>query len=107
VVLTNDKYILFDTHKSETVKALKHSKKEQSPLFFEISSDDKFSVELHSQFPTSVIMRNLVSNQLVAKFDGHSQNVSALTFSKNSTEGEYCFVSVAGTECLLWQAPSH
>jgi hypothetical protein len=46
-------------------------------------------------------MRSLIQNTIVAKFEGHSQQVKHLSFSK----GSYDFVSAAGNECLLWERP--
>ena len=61
---------------------MKHfkSKKEAAPSNFEISKDDKFSIEANTLFPTSIILRNMVTNQIMAKFEGHSQNVSMIKF---------------------------
>jgi hypothetical protein len=39
----------------------------------------------------------------MAKFEGHSQNVSMLKFVQDSDD--YSFLSCAGNECLLWQIP--
>jgi len=42
------------------------------PSHIDLSYDDKFCIEVSDEFPTSVLMRNLVNNSLVAKFEGHS-----------------------------------
>lgn len=59
------------------------------------------------------MLRNLVSNTIVAKFEGHSQSIKAITFAMPPPEEvgkqvrKYAFVSCAGTETLLWDfAPS-
>ena len=43
-------------------------------------------------------MRNLGSNQIIAKFEGHSAAISNIKFSQKTYE----FVSSAGSEFLLW-----
>lgn len=51
-------------------------------------------------------MRNLVSNQVIAKFEGHSKHVQSLTFVKGSSSSQkavYSFLSSAGSELLLWE----
>lgn len=50
---------------------------------FDLSNDDKFSIESSSEFPQSILMRNMVNNSLVAKFEGHSQAIVHLSFAKH------------------------
>jgi len=51
-----------------------------------------------------VLLRNLVTNSLVAKFEGHSLNINNAKFAKNEKEiGCYSFISCAGSESLFWQ----
>lgn len=105
IVISADQYVLFDMQKNDTVKHFKSNKKQQPPLMIALSFDDKFALEINSEFPTSILMRNLVTNSLVAKFEGHSQNVTSVNFA-DSQDGSYSFVSCAGSECLLWQTPA-
>jgi len=102
-VLTSDKYALYDTVKEEVVKHLKGKKKESVPHIVEVSHDDKYCIEVNHELSTTVLLRNLVSNSIVAKFEGHSQAIQAISFVKNTDN--LSFVSVAGNECLLWQTP--
>ena len=48
-------------------------------------------------------MRDLVTNSILSRFEGHSSAVSALKFVAGA-EG-YQFVTTAGNECLLWDFP--
>lgn len=43
-------------------------------------------------------MRNLMTLQILAKYEGHQYAVSHLAFGKNS----YVFGTSANNECLLW-----
>jgi len=54
-------------------------------------------------------MRNLVTNQIIAKFEGHSQKISNLQFVAPNANNKcpYTFVSSAGSELLLWEPLSH
>ena len=68
-----------------------------------LSHDDKFIVEVVADSTgATILMRNVVQNQIVAKFEGHSQQIQSLNFSQSS----YDFVSSAGNECLLWECPA-
>jgi len=40
---------------------------------------------------------------IVAKFEGHSQNITNICFVKNAEN--LSFISAAGSEVLLWQTP--
>lgn len=83
ILLAKDKYVLYDLQSSSIIKHFVKSKKQQSlPSFIDVSYDDKYSIEKSNEFPSSVLMRNLVNNTLVSKFEGHSQNVSSFSFVK-------------------------
>lgn len=66
---------------------------------FDISYDDKYSVEVING-QEGVQLRDLVTNYILFKFEGHSSTVTALKFVAGA-EG-YQFVTTAGNECLLW-----
>lgn len=73
VVLSKDSYVLFDLQQNQISKHFVKRKKNQAiPSVFDLSADDKFAIEVNSEFPTTVFLRNLVSNSIVAKFEGHS-----------------------------------
>ena len=63
-----------------------------------MSFDDKFTIEVSPDAAEAIKMRNLGSNQIVAKFEGHSAAITNIKFSQKSYE----FVSSAGSEFLLW-----
>lgn len=50
-------------------------------------------------------MRNMISNSIVAKFEGHSSNLQSLCFVDKQQATTYDFVSSAGSENLYWQTP--
>ena len=72
VILTSDKFVLYDVIQQQIVNHLKSKKKENVPHIIDLSSDDKYSIEINSDFPTTILMRNLIKNTIVAKFEGHS-----------------------------------
>ena len=82
--MSSDRYVLFDTTKSLVVKELKHNKKTTCPVVVDISQDDKFAIEIHPNQNTSVHFRNLISNTITAKFEGHSQSISNISFTQNT-----------------------
>ena len=71
VVLTSDKYLVYDLLQKTVVKSFRSHKKDkklsknpesivhQLPQYFSVSPDDKVSVEIHKEV---ILMRNLVSN---------------------------------------------
>lgn len=69
---------------------------------FDISYDDKYSIEVIPG-QDGVQLRDLVTNSILTKFEGHSSAVSTLRFVAGA-EG-YQFVTTAGNECLLWDFP--
>lgn len=71
-------------------------------MAFDISYDDKYSIEVIPG-QEGVQLRDLVTNSILTKFEGHSSAVSALKFVSGA-EG-YQFVTTAGNECLLWDFP--
>ena len=108
IVVAKDKYILFDLQAKVISKQFSKSKKGSTggvPTYIDISHDDKYAIEIGTQFPTSILMRNLVNNTLVAKFEGHSSNLTSLKFVDHQKENMH-FISCAGNECLFWQTPS-
>mmetsp|Transcript_952 Transcript_952/g.1685 ORF Transcript_952/g.1685 Transcript_952/m.1685 type:complete len:531 (+) Transcript_952:472-2064(+) len=122
VVLTSDKYIVYDLLSKTVSSSFRSFKKEkkmaknpESPLHalpsrISLSHDDRFSVEVQGEV---VVMRQISSNTIVAKFEGHSQPIRLVEFAMPTPEqllslqgkrnGRYAFVSSAGTECLLWE----
>lgn len=68
-------------------------------MAFDISHDDRYSIEVISG-QEGVQLRDLVTNTILFKFEGHSSAVSALKFVAGA-EG-YQFITTAGNECLLW-----
>lgn len=71
-------------------------------MAFDISHDDKYSIEVIPG-QEGVQLRDLVTNSILSRFEGHSSAVSALKFVAGA-EG-YQFVTTAGNECLLWDFP--
>lgn len=71
-VVSPDRYVVYDTVKMNITKELKHKKKDSSPTFLDVTSDDKYSIEVHHADPNTVLFRNLVSSNVQAKFEGHS-----------------------------------
>jgi hypothetical protein len=104
VICTCDKYLIYDTSKGAVQKSLKPKKHSeiQIPVMFDISYDDKYSIEVIPG-QDGVQLRDLVTNTILIKFEGHSSAVSALRFVAGA-EG-YQFVTTAGNECLLWDFP--
>jgi len=104
VISTCDKYLIYDISKKEVVKSLKPKKHSeiQIPLIFDISHDDKYSIEVIPG-QEGVQLRDLVTNTIMTKFEGHSSAVSALKFVTGAEV--YQFVTTAGNECLLWDFP--
>ena len=49
-------------------------------------------------------MRDLVTNTIVCKFEGHSVQVNCVRFVQNAQN--YSFVTSAANECLLWDFPA-
>lgn len=79
ILVSKDKYVLFDMQTQTISKHFAKSKKQQSmPSLIDLSHDDRFCIEISSEFPTSVLLRNMVTNSLIAKFEGHSQTVTSL-----------------------------
>ena len=123
LILSSDKYLIYDTLKKEVVKSLKTKKDKKAqkqahkaqganpaalPVAVSLSSDDKFTIEVlgGEGNPSEVlVMRNLVQNSIVAKFEGHSQAISDFNFVSDpmGSLSKYAFVSCAGSECLLWE----
>ena len=59
---------------------------------------------------STVLLRDLISNKIVAKFEGHSQTVSNISFltsrSPNPEQDDLAFLSCTNSgECLLWEVP--
>ena len=72
VVVTADRFVVYDTVKQEIVKELKNKKKESAPELVDLSNDDKYAIEVQHASPTTVFLRNLITSTVVAKFEGHS-----------------------------------
>jgi len=101
LILTLHKLFIFDFEKQQVVKVLgsiskkqkEHKKKEARedtaalsvvPRLFDVSPDEKYTVEVgstgHSPVKdgeaganeNTVMLRDLISNKIVAKFEGHS-----------------------------------
>jgi len=72
--LSQDRYVIYDVQAKEVVKTLYNIKKDKGrkpfPQMIAISQDDKFTIEVVND--TVVQMRNLVTNTVIAKFEGHS-----------------------------------
>jgi hypothetical protein len=117
IILTSDKYLIYDLHQKQVLKSFRSHKKDkklaknpdsiihQLPQAFGVSPDDRLSVEVHKEV---LVVRNLISNQITAKFEGHSSHVKMAAFAyppadEKRTFAKYAFVSCAGTECLLWE----
>lgn len=100
------------------------------PRLFDVSPDRKYTIEvgntnslsseLKGKGPTvasdaantTVLLRDLISNKIVAKFEGHSQSISNISFisSKQAVNPEQgddlAFLSCTNSgECLLWEVP--
>lgn len=51
------------------------------PHFVSLSKDDRFTVEASGDEQsggTTIFMRNLIKNEIIAKFEGHSQKLQNL-----------------------------
>ena len=94
-VLSSDKYLVYDTKEKSVIKSFRSHKKDkkasknpdsiihQLPEYFTVSADDRVSIEVHKE---AILMRNLVSNTIVAKFEGHSQAIKMVKFSYPSLD---------------------
>lgn len=61
------------------------------PRLFDVSPDQKYTIEIGSSGDSqhkgkaqsqsnTVLLRDLISNKIVAQFEGHSQSVSNISF---------------------------
>ena len=99
LISSEDHYVLFDLHKLTLLDTLLTKKKSSLalPSLLDVSYDDLYSLEAVSQM---VLLRNLKSRQVLAKYEGHLYPVAHLAFAPAS----YLFVTAANSECLLWNA---
>ena len=91
------------------------------PQLFDVSPDQKYTIEVGASLDAHqkakgqsesnvVLLRDLISNKIVARFEGHSQSVSNISFVERRTDNpeqlDLAFLSCTSSgECLLWEVP--
>jgi len=102
VALQTAQAIILETKKLKQVDAIslgtKKKKKPVSPDIIRISSDDKWMLEAYGSVVKLRALSEASKDQVVAKFEGHSQQISDLAFHSDSIH----FVSTAGNQCNVW-----